>query len=165
MKRMITLHIPEDPDIQAAVGRIALRHGQLDYGLRLAVKSILGISVADALDATDRQGTRDLRMRVRKLAKQKIGEGEALCKLDALLNRSRRLTDRRNSYLHNLWAQDENGNPIIGDDECKMGPIPTIAELDVLADELAHVTWDLNRARLNGFLAEALRVKVSGNAP
>src|SRR5688572_18615969 len=121
---MITLQIPKDPEVQAAIGRVALYHGQLDRVLRMTVKSILKLEVREALDATDRQGSRELLKRVRKLAKQKTGEGEVLCRLDALLNRARRLTYRRNTYVHNLWAYDAEGNPVISDDEHAMGPIP-----------------------------------------
>ena len=75
---MITLDIPTDSALLAAVGKVALRHGQLDYVLRMTVKSILKLSIRDALDATDRQGSRGLRDRVRKLAKKRFGEGDTL---------------------------------------------------------------------------------------
>ncbi len=45
---MITLDIPTDPNLMAAVGKVPLRHGQLDYVLRMTVKSILGLSVREA---------------------------------------------------------------------------------------------------------------------
>ena len=54
---MIYLHIPDDPSVVAAVGRIALRHGQLDYILRMTIKTLGGLSIQDALDATARLGS------------------------------------------------------------------------------------------------------------
>ena len=153
---MITLGIPTDPAILAAVGKIALRHGQLDYLLRMTVKSILSLSIREALDATERQGSRELRERVRKLAKQKFGEGDTFVRLDALINRARRATNRRNELVHNLWAQDLDHNPVIRDDDHTFRPAPQLTELDAVADELTTVASELNDARLNGFLKEAL---------
>ncbi len=153
---MITLDIPTDPQLMAAVGKEALRHGQLDYVLRMTVKSILKLSIRDALDATDRQGSHGLRDRVRKLAKQKFGEGETLVRLDALLARSRRATANRNEVLHSLWAR-KAGKPIIRDDDgYAFRQIPTVTELEKMADDLAEAASELNDARMNGFLKEAL---------
>jgi hypothetical protein len=42
----------------------------------------------------------------------------------------------------------------LGDGE--PGPIPTVPELDALAAELEAVTNELNHARLEGFLREAI---------
>jgi hypothetical protein len=156
IKRGETLRIPDDPAILAAVGKVALRHGQLDHVLRMTVKIILQLSRREALDATARQGSWELRARVRKLAKQKIGEGEAFVHLDALLERSRRATDRRNEFLHRVWAYGEDGNPIIHDDDHRSQPIPSVEDLEAVATEFAHVAFELNEARLNGFLREAL---------
>ena len=153
---MITLEIPTDPQLLAAVGKVALRHGQLDYVLRMTVKSILELSIRDALDATDRQGSRGLRDRVRKLANKRFREGETLARLDALLARSRRATANRNEVLHSLWARSKDGELIIRDDDHSFRPIPTVAELEKMADELAEAASELNDARMNGFLKEAL---------
>lgn len=60
---MILLNIPDDPTVLAALGKVAIRHGQLDYILRMTVKSILALSIREALDATARQGSKDLRKR------------------------------------------------------------------------------------------------------
>lgn len=153
---MITLEIPQDNELLAAVGKVALRHGQLDYVLRMTIKSIESLTVKEALDATERQGSRELRERVRKLARQKMGEGSALVRLDAILGRARRATDHRNELIHNLWAYDKDAQPIIRDDDCGWQPVPNVQALDAVAQELASIASDLNDARLNGFLREAL---------
>ena len=152
----ITLDTPTDPALLAAVGKIAICHGRLDYILRMTVKSILNVSKREALDATDRQGSRELRKRVRKLAKQKFGESETLVRLDALLTKSRQATDRRNELLHNLWAYDWDRGPVIRDDDHTFRRVPAVAELDALADKLAIIASELLEAQLNGFLKEAL---------
>jgi len=95
--------------MNAAVGTISLRHGHLDYILKMTVKSITGLSIHQALDATEKQGSFDLRKRVRALAKQKFGEGETLVRLDALLTRAQRATEKRNRILHSLWADELDG--------------------------------------------------------
>jgi hypothetical protein len=78
MAWMIYMAIPEDQAVLAAVGKIALRHGQLDHVLRMTIKSLTGVSVNEAIDATARQGSRELRERIRKLARRRLGEGVAL---------------------------------------------------------------------------------------
>jgi hypothetical protein len=120
----------------------------------MTVKSILKTDTREARDATARQGSRELQMRIRKLAKQKIGEGEVLVQLDALLNRARQLTDRRNTYIHDLWGYDAEGNPAISGDEHQMRPVPTLPELEGLANELVH------RSRQKSHLPMALHAGV-----
>ena len=153
---MFLMDIPGDPSLLAALGKVAIRHGQLDYVLRMTVKSIRELPISEALDATARQGSRELRERVRKLAKQKLGEGEPLTRLDALLERSRRATDKRNELLHRLWAHQLDGEPVIRDDDHNWLPIPSVADLEHWADELATLATALNEARLEGFLKAAL---------
>jgi hypothetical protein len=157
---MIYLHIPEDPAVVAAVGRIALRHVQLDYILRMTIKTLAGLSIKDALDATARLGSRDLRERIRKLARQRLGEGAPLLRLEAILQRAAKATDRRNHLLHTLWAHELDGVPVIRDEENHtFKAISTPAELDVVAGTLAEIASELNMARLDGFLCEALKQK------
>jgi len=157
IKRGEDLRIPDDPAILAAVGKVALGHGQLDFMLRMTVKIILRISRREALDVTARQGSRQLGECVRRLAKQKIGKGEALKRLNELLKRSSDAVGCRNKLLHRVWAYDEDGKPIIHDDDDTPQPIPSVEELEAVATELAHIASELNEARLKGFLREALR--------
>jgi hypothetical protein len=91
---MIYFKLPDDPALLAAVAKVAVRHGQLDYVLRMAVKSIERLTIRQGLDATERQGSAALRERVRKLARKKLGEGRALVLLDAMLaERGEQLND------------------------------------------------------------------------
>lgn len=154
---MIVFALPNDPTLLTTVGKVAIRHGQLDYCLRMTIKSIERLSVAETLDAAERHGSRELRLRVRKLAKQKLGDGPALIRLDALLTRCRRATERRNQLLHGLWAVNlEDGREVFRHEGHTLLDVPQAAELEALADEFAMVASDLNEARLNGFLREAL---------
>jgi hypothetical protein len=155
---MIYLHIPDDPAVVAAIGRIALRHGQLDYILRMTIKTLGGLSIQDALDATARLGSRDLRERIRKLARQRLGEGAPLLRLEAVLQRAAKATDRRNHLLHTLWAHELDGAPVIRDEnDHSFKAISAPQELDAVANSLAEITAELNAARLDGFLSMALK--------
>ena len=156
---MIYMHVPEDPAVVGAVGRIALRHGQLDYILRMTIKTLGGLSIQDALDATARLGSRELRERIRKLARQRLGEGAPLLRLEAILQRAAKATDRRNHLLHTLWAHELDGAPIRDENDHTFKAIPTPAELDAVASALAEIATELNTARLDGFLYEALKRK------
>jgi hypothetical protein len=88
MAWLIYMLMPEDPAVLAAVGKIALQHGQLDHVLRMTIKSLTGVSMKEALDATARQGSRELRERIRKLARRRLGEGVGLVQLEANLERA-----------------------------------------------------------------------------
>lgn len=156
MASMILMGLPEDPAVLAAIGRIAIRHGQLDYSLRMTVKSLTGVSILEALDGTARQGSRELRERIKKIARKRLGEGDVLVRLCAILERSQRATDRRNDLLHVLWCHELDGGPVIRTERHAFATIPTIEELDAVADELHKVANDLNFARLDGFLKDAL---------
>ena len=67
---MITLSLPTDQALLTAIGKVAVRHGQLDYGLKLTIKSILGISIPEALAATDRKPSARLRELIVKEARR-----------------------------------------------------------------------------------------------
>ena len=114
---MDRLELPSEETVLGAVGHVAIRHGQLTNVLKMTVKSILGLPVREALDGTARQSFRELKRRVRHLAKQRIGDGTALICLDALLQRAQLMTDRRNDFIHSLWSKDAQDNPVIRDDE------------------------------------------------
>ena len=122
----------------------------------MTIKSIEQLTLKEAVDATYRQGSHELRRRVYKLAKKKLGDGKEFLKLEALLNRSRRATEKRNDLLHKVFAYDAKGNPVIRDDEHSWNPIPTVEELEPLANELAAIAGELEEARYDGFLKEAL---------
>jgi hypothetical protein len=122
----------------------------------MAVKTLTNTTIPEAIDATERQSSRDLRERARRLARKRIGEGDALVRLDALLERARRATDRRNELLHGLWAQELDGGSVMRGRGLEFEPIPTVQNLEVVADALAQIAKDLNFARLDGFLRDAL---------
>ena len=157
MKQSIKLDIPEDLMLQAAVGRVAIRHGQLDHVLRMMVKTFRGITIMVAMKETKRWGSLRLRELIEELAAEKLGKTEAaaLKELKRLLKKAEDLTEKRNRIIHDVWARTKGGIPVIRDDNSEIRIQPTAAVLDRLANEIAEVAYDLNEGRLRGFLSEA----------
>ena len=76
------------------------------------------------------------------------------------MQRAAGATEKRNRLLHSLWAHELDGEPVIRDeDEHTFRGIPTVAELETVAQTLEQLTSELNTARLDGFLSEALAAK------
>ena len=157
--RMMTFHIPADPRVLTAVGEVAIRHGQLDHILRMTIKTLAGLTPQQALDATASHGSALLRERIGKLANQRLGEGSALLQIQAILERCRRATQRRDDLVHGLWARELDGDPAMRTSDHAWKPIPTVEELNALTSELVSLTDELNNARLEGFLAAALAAR------
>src|SRR5262249_27341514 len=116
----------------------------------------VGLSIEEAINATERQNSRELRERVRKLARRRFGEGEVLVKLDAILTRARRATEERNRLPHGLWAHELDGDPVYRPHGHEFQPIPPANNLDAFADDLYRIGGALPVARLKGFLHAAL---------
>ena len=155
MATMIMFHVPDDKELLAAFGEMALRHEHLNYILRMTIKTLAKLTPQEALDATVNEGSRQLRERVRKLARQRLGEGPSLLKLQALMQRCQRVTDKRNEMVHSVWAKELDGEAKLRNADTSR-PQPTRQELTDLSDEIRDLTISLNQARLEGFLLEAL---------
>ncbi len=154
--RMIYYAIPEDQAILAKVGAIALRHSQLDHALVMTIKSLAGLTVNQAVDALSRTGSAELRQRVRKLARQRLGEGQALLKVEALIERCGRATSKRNELLHSVWARELDGEHVMTHEQHGWVPLPSEEQLLELEITLESLVYELNHVRLQGFLREAL---------
>lgn len=160
MAKMMTFHVPADKDLLAAIGEVALRHEHLNHILRMTIKTLARLDVKEALDATAYDSSSQLRERIKKLARQRLGEGEPLLKLQALLERCKRGTEKRNDLIHSVWGKELDGEPARKGSGDEWGPLPTVSELHDLAERLSQLTSQLNEARLEGFLHEALTQKV-----
>ena len=145
-----------DPTILAAVGAVTMTHAQLDRVLQMTVKTLAEVSVGEALDATALDGSYELRELIKKLARPRLGEGAALIRLRALLERCKRATDKRNDLVHGILVAELDGDPQLHVKDHSMKPLPTAEELAGLQRELYSLVIAINDARLNGFLAEAM---------
>ena len=74
VSKMMTFHVPDDKELLAAFGEVALVHEHLNHILRMTIKTLAGLKPIEALDATSYDGSRQLRERIRKLARQRLGE-------------------------------------------------------------------------------------------
>ncbi len=160
MANFMTFHVPSDQDLLAAIGKVALRHEHLSHILRMTIKTLARLEVDEALDATAYDSSSQLRERIKKLARQRLGEGESLLKLQALLERCKRATERRNDLIHSVWGRELDGEPARRGSGTEWKPLPTVPELDGLAEDIMRLTGELNVARLEGFVHEALASKL-----
>ncbi|WHZ25331.1 MAG: hypothetical protein OJF51_000126 [Nitrospira sp.] len=156
MERMIMLDVPEDQTLLAAFGELTLRHEHLNHALRMTIKTLANLEVNEALDATAYEGASNLRGRIRKLAKQRLGEGQVLLKLEAIIERCRRATEKRNSYVHSVVGKELDGDACQKSEDHRWQPLPTSRDLKRLSDDILCLTKELNDARLEGYLSEAL---------
>jgi hypothetical protein len=158
--QQVILGLPQDQETQAAIGIISIRHGQLDNSLRWTIGKLVGLSRQEMLDATARKGSQELREIIHKLVRHHFGVTDDLVKTDALLNRVKRVTEKRNDILHNLWGYIlDHGAVIRREEDHQFEDVPSVAALNAIADEITAVTRDLNLARIEGFLFEAIQNK------
>jgi hypothetical protein len=151
-------HVPEDTRLLAALGEISIRHGHLDHILKMMIRTFTEVTPQEAMDATARVGSWSLRDRVKKLARNKLGDGAALVKLQALLERCSRMTDRRNALIHILCGEDTDGNPVAATEDLAIWkPMPSVPDLNALSTDLQKLIDDLKSARSkSGFITLAL---------
>jgi hypothetical protein len=156
--RMIHFALPTDREVLSAIGIVAIRHAQLEYVLRMMIKSLGGVTIRQALDATSRVSVAVIRDRIKKLAKKRFGDGNVLLQLEAMMKNCGSATAKRNSLLHGFAARelDGSGGVITQDDNHEWRPFPSSQELSSLAIELATLVEELNEARLHGYLKEAM---------
>jgi len=149
------LAVPNDPDVLAEIAQISICHGQLDYVLKMVFRDLTGLEINEALDATHRQGSVDIRRRVRALARKRFGESQALAKLDALLTRAARVTEKRNATLHPLWAMRLDEGPVVRRDD-HTWETPDLDQMRAVVDEFRILTAEILNARTEGFLKKAI---------
>jgi hypothetical protein len=154
---MMWFHVPEDKDLLAAYGELSLRHEHLTHILRMTIKTLARLEVSEAMDATAGDGAAQLRDQIKTLARQRLGKSEALLKLQAILERCKRATEKRNELIHSVCAKELDGEPFLQRNANSQKALPTLKELKELGEELRILTESLNEARVQGFLAEALK--------
>jgi hypothetical protein len=154
---MVGFYHPGNPEINAALGKVAIYHGHLEYILRMTIKSLLGLEITEALNETRRKPARELRERIQKEAHGQLGEGETFDRLNKLVLRSWRASDLRNEYLHEPWCTELDGRHVIRGEDHTFRPAPTVQEIEGLAEELRQIRNEINNARFEGgFLHDAL---------
>ena len=155
MEMMEAAHIPSR-DLLAAIGEVSLRHEQMHHALKMMIKSLANLKPAEAIAAIGYDGAMQLRKDIQKLARKVLSIGTPYYKVRAMLTVCEKLTEERNTLIHGLWAEKENGETHIRDIDGTSRPLPTAEQLKHLADEMAKITHVMHRERLKGFLAKAL---------
>jgi hypothetical protein len=139
-KAMDQLRIPTQPELWGALGPLAIAHTHLELILRYTVKTVAGVSVSDALDATEGERTSDVRRRIRKLFVQKKTAESEVVKLDALLNRARLLSEKRNDFLHSAWSETEKGEAVRKrEGDHRWVPAPSKEDVDAVTSEIMQL--------------------------
>lgn len=152
--------MPEEPELLAALGRVSIRHGFLDHILKHTIKTLSGLTIHEADSALAYDGSGALRDLVKKLATQKFGKASGVTlRLRAMLADCERLTGERNRLIHNLWAREMDGEPLLLAAGSSV-PVPSAGELNQLADEIFALAGTINTSRFEGgFLFDALKQK------
>jgi hypothetical protein len=156
---MHILAMPQHPGLLEALGRLAVAHTHLELILQYTVKTVAGVSIIDALDATSGQRTSDVRRRIKKLFVQKKPPESEVVKLDALLNRARPLSKQRNDFLHSAWSQTEAGEAVRKGEDHRWVPAPSKEEVDTVTIKIMELATEINNARLHGFINEVVTTK------
>jgi hypothetical protein len=153
--KLVSLDVPEEKML-AALGEVALRHEHMNHVLRLMVKSLANVTLAEAVAATERKSPSQLRQLVKSLARKRLGVGGPLIKLQAILATCGTLTDKRNRLVHRLWAKDKHGEAQIPYAVGDRSPVPTVKELRALARAIKTHTNQMIADRREGWLHDAL---------
>jgi len=99
-----------------------------------------------ARDGTKRLPSSELRKRVKKAAEKRFDDPILLTKLDALLTRSEKLTEKRNRLIHDITYHTKSGEFVLKEDNEPHRPYPSAEELNKITDEVLLVAADLRRA-------------------
>lgn len=129
---------PWTPDdaLLAELGRVTLRHAQLEHALKLTLKRMFGISLNDRgyYDRVGKLMSRDLRDKISEAVDARLGQRSIQAQsLRQMLPAAERLTSRRNRVAHGNWVIKADGQTLIRD-RARSYPIPTAADLRELAD-------------------------------
>jgi hypothetical protein len=125
--------------------------------LIMTIRTLGGMGVEKALNDLAPTRSSKLRDLIRKAAKRGLGSHPAFNELVALLDQCKAATRRRNDLTHDPWAMEPDGEMIVRTKEHKSVPLPTVPQLEELARDLVQLTDELNSARMEGFLAQALK--------
>jgi len=154
---MHQLTVPNRPELLGALGRLAIAHTHLELILKYCVKTIAKQSVEEALDATEGNRISDLPIKIKQLFKERKPTALEKNSLDALLGCARRLSKKRNSYLHRAWSETPEGLTVMKGEHYQWGPAPSDAEIEGVTSEIVALGERLNHERRHGFIQEVMQ--------
>lgn len=153
---------PEDPELLAAVGALAIRHAHLDHALIGAIKTLAGLSMPDANQRYGSRGSEQLRLEVHRVARLALGEGDELLKMEDFLGRCESASHRRNRFMHAIWYKDHYTDELGLFYRMQEGPVPTAQEVLDLKAEVEALASEIWRARTSGYIANAMLTAARG---
>ena len=95
--KLVSFHVPKDQALLGAFGEMALCHEHMNYILKMTIKMLSGVTLAEALKQTEYRSSRYLRERIKRLVAKALGEGAALRKLQGLMETYAALTKEKQS--------------------------------------------------------------------
>jgi hypothetical protein len=159
MNTPMVVATPDDPEFLKQFARASMLHAHLDNSLKMFIKSFDETTVEEALKYIGYEGAAQLRKRVTQLAKEQIGEGEALTMVLDFMRRCEDISERRNELLHSPIGRERDGQAFRmrarGGNTWVELPKPEV--LKALADETYRLVEDMNHQRLSGAIDVALR--------
>lgn len=158
---MVRLGIPTDGKLLTAAGKLACAAGTHELMLKYLFKQITCLELNEALWATNRNSAEKIRKRCRMAFVQKTNDAVLIGKLDSLLNHSRELTEQRNHFLHRGWAFDHRDILVTKDENQNFTEAPKSEDLDTLTETFQQLTYEINEARLRGFIVEVIAPKTT----
>ena len=150
------LTVPARPNLLQALGRLAIAHTHLELMLRYCVKTIARLTTEEALDATAGDRLSDLRSRIRNLFKERKPTALERNRLDALLEKAKRLSETRNAYLHRAWSETPEGLAVTKGDHYEWESAPSDSDIEAVTSEILGLVQTLNEDRLRGFIYHVL---------
>jgi ribonuclease BN (tRNA processing enzyme) len=157
--RMVMLHIPEDKELLAAFGAVAISHGHLDHVLKRVVKTLAGLTPAEADRALAYEPSSSVRRIAAKLAQNNFGKASPVTlKLKAILHECELLTEKRNDLLHSVVARQMDGKAKLLQADHSLRSMPAVKTLNRLAKQIQAVATEINNARMlpGGFIFDAM---------
>jgi hypothetical protein len=141
------LYMPKDREFLAAIGTLALRHEQMNYVLRLTIKSLTGLSIDEIMRETKRNSSKELRAKVRKNSKERPGLGDHSLKLQIALAECEILTTERNELIHGVCTKKPDGAVQIRDSVGTTRQIPSAKNIISLSRKIEKLTAHLDKIR------------------
>jgi hypothetical protein len=160
----VVVDTPDDPEFLKQFARASMLHAHLDNTLKMFIRSFDETTIEEALKYIGYEGAAKLRKRVAKLAREQLGEGEALTMILAFMKRCEDVSERRNELLHSPIARERDGRAFRmrtrGGNTWSELPKPEV--LKALADETFTLVEEMNHQRLGGIIGLALLQRKTG---
>jgi hypothetical protein len=154
----LVVDTPNDPEFLKQFARASMLHAHLDNILKMFLRSFDGTTIEQVLQYVGYQGARQLRARVTKLAREQLGESDALTMILGFMKRCEDISERRNELLHSPIARERDGKAFLmrarGGGNWVELPKPEV--LQALADETFKLVQEMNHERLSGRIGLAL---------